>query len=302
MNSPQYRLFGWLGAIAIVISLVVAMPARGLAAAVPYQIDTSRTRHTMNWFAGQMEVVGKGFALNKHDRLQARATAFTILIDEARDAVATLQVDSATPLGTALQNPDAKRVAEEMVARIVIADEQWDEKTSAYTIVGIMPLYGQHSLTYLGAMALADFKPIALTGDMITITRPVPRGYTPQKFTEPYTGIIVNGDEALLSPCLFPRIVRIDGQEMWGPFTLTPADAIAGPVRYAPNLAAAIRGKLAGDRPLVLTAVGNALSCNPVLNVDDVYLTMLHQKKTRILNNLPIVITLGRKELPEEIK
>ncbi|MHB0935203.1 MAG: hypothetical protein ACYDCO_20500 [Armatimonadota bacterium] len=287
---------------AVLMSGVIAAPAtEGQLPApppVPFQINTDRTRHAMNWFDGQMEVVGKGFALNG-GMVQARATAYTILINQARKAIATLQVDSGITLAPVLKDdPDAKRIADQMVARIVIASEQWDEKTGAYTIVGVMPLYGQHSLTYLGAKAMPSFKPIDLTNDLITITMPIPRGHTPQKFAEPYTGIIVNGDQALLMPCLYPRIMRFDGKEMWGPFTLTPADAIAGPVRYAPNLQAALRDGLGGERPLIITAVGNGLSYNPVVNLDDVYLVMVQQKKNRILNYLPIIVTLGQKELP----
>jgi hypothetical protein len=296
MISAYSRLFAMLCAAAVMTVAAAAPPPPA------YQIDTNRTRHAINWFAGQMEVVGKGFALNRGDKVQARATAYTILINEARNAVATLQVDSATRLGTVLKDEDAKRIANEMVARIEIVSEGWDEKTRAYTIVGVMPLYGQHSLTYLGAKAMTSFTPVELKDDMITITMPIPRGYTPQIFTEPYTGMIVDGDQALLSPCLFPRIVRFDGKELWGPFSLSPAEAIAGPSRYAPNLDAALRQKLAGDRPLILTAIGNAHSYNPVTNLDDVYLVMLHQQKTSIFNALPIVITLGQKELPEEMK
>ena len=288
----------------VLVSGVFAAPARNeeqlpALPPVPFQISTDRTRHAMNWFDGQMEVVGKGFALNGGGKVQARATAYTILISQAKKAIATLQVDSGTMLAPVLKDDaEAKRIADEMVARIVIAGEQWDEKTGAYTIVGVMPLYGQHSLTYLGAKALPGFKPIDLTNDLITITRPIPRGHTPQKFAEPYTGIIVNGDQALLTACLYPRIMRFDGKELWGPFTLTPADAIAGPMRYAPNLQAALRDGLGGERPLIVTAVGNGLSYNPVINLDDVYLVMLQQKKNRILNCLPIIVTLGQTELP----
>jgi len=96
--------------------------------------------------------------------------------------------------------------------------------------------------------------------------------------------------------------MRFDGKELWGPFSLTPADAIAGPVRYAPNLAAALRDGLGGERPLIITAVGNGLSYNPVVNLDDVFMVMTQQKKNRILNCLPIIITLGQKELTEGIK
>jgi len=299
MISAHSRFSGLLCVLVVLSSLAVAAAAKEPAV---YRIDTSRTRHAVNWFDKQMEVVGKGFALGKGDMVQARATAYTILINEARAAVAALRVDSATRLGTALKDAEAKSIANEMVARIKIVSEQWDEKARAYTIVGVMPLYGQYSLTYLGAKAMTSFTPIDLQEDMITITIPIPNGYTPQKYAEPYTGIIVDGDQALLSPCLFPRIMRTDGKELWGPFSLSPAEAIAGPTRYALNLDAALREKLAGDRPLILTAIGNGLSYNPVINLDDVYLVMLHQKKTQIFNALPIVITLGQKELPEEIK
>lgn len=301
-----FRIFVIACFAAVLMSGVFAAPAKdeGQLPApppVPFQINTDRTRNAMNWFDGQMEVVGKGFALNG-DMMQARATAYTILINQARKAIATLQVDSSTVLTPVLRDPEAKRIADDMVSRIVIASEQWDDKAGAYTIVGVMPLYGQHSLTYLGAKAMTSFKPIDLANDMITITMPIPRGHTPQKFAEPYTGIIVDGDQALLSPCLYPRIMRFDGKEMWGPFTLTPADAIAGPVRYAPNLTAALRGGLGGERPLIITAVGNGLCYNPVVNLDDVYLVMTQQKKNRILNYLPIIITLGQTELPPAAK
>ena len=304
MVSAHTRLLVLLALFAALLSGVIAAPeeTQPVPPPVAYQIDAERTGHAMNWFDGQMEVVGKGFAPDKGGIVQARATAYTILINEARRAIATLQVDSATLLGPVLKEEQAKRIADEMVARIVIAAEQWDEATGAYTIVGVMPLYGQHSLTYLGAKAMTSFKPIDLKDDMITITAPIPRGHTPQKYEEPYTGIIVDGDKALLTPCLFPRIMRFDGKELWGPFIITPADAIAGPVRYAPNLAAALRQGVAGDRPLVLTAIGNGLSYNPVLNLDDIYLAMLQQKKARIFNRLPIVITLGQKELRGEMK
>jgi hypothetical protein len=142
---------------------------------------------------------------------------------------------------------------------------------------------------------MTSFKPIDFSDKLMTMTMPIPRGWTPQKFEAPYTGIIVDGDQAMLTPCLFPRILRFDGKELWGPFTLTPADVISGPTRYAASLEAAIQQKTAGDHPLIVTAVGNGLGCNPVLNLDDIYLILLQQKENKILNKLPIVITLGAK-------
>ena len=287
--------------LTVCVSLVlgaVAFAAPDTTLTVTYRISTDRTASEVNWTDGRVEVCAKGFALGKGNvaRAQARSTAYTLLINEARRAIAMVPIDNATRLGAALKESEAKRMVESMVARIIIASEQWDERAGAYTIVGVMPLYGQRGVSYLGAKALTSFKPIELQQTMITITAPVRRGHTPQIADEPYTGIIVNGDDAMLTPCLLPRIMRFDGKELWGPFTLTAADIITGPVRYAMNMETALKEKLAGERPLVLTAVGNGLGCNPVVNLDDVYLALLQQKKAKIFNSLPIVITLGYKE------
>lgn len=276
--------------------IAVAAPAVTVTPNVTFRIAIDHTGSAVNWLDGQLEVVSQGFALQKGDATQARATAFTILIDESRRGIAKIKVDGATTLATVLTDPESKAIVENMVARLVVAYESWDEKTGAYTIVGVIPLYGQHGLSYLGARAMSSFKPIDFTGKMITITMPIPRGWTTQQFEKPYSGIIVDGDQAMLTPCLFPRILRFDGKELWGPFTLSPAEVISGPTRYAANLEAAIQQKAAGDHPLIVSAVGNGLGSNPVLNLDDVYLILLQQKEVSILNKLPIVITLGQKD------
>jgi hypothetical protein len=69
---------------------------------------------------------------------------------------------------------------------------------------------------------------------------------------------------------------------------------ITGPARYAPNLATALEQKLAGDNPLIIEAIGVGRGCYPVINVDDVYLLLTEHKFKSLLNNLPLIITLGQ--------
>ena len=296
MHSVCTRMLVLAGAVAL-FSAAFAGPAQPKDTAGPtiaFRISADHTGSFVNWAEGQVEVAAQGFAFDKRGMTQARSTAFTILVSEARRAIATLQVDGNTTLAETLKDAEMKRIADDMASRLVIARENWDEKAGTFTVVGVMPIYGQHGLTYLGATAMSSFKPVDLTNNQIIVTTPVPRGYTPQQFANPYTGIIVDGDAALLTPCLFPRVMRLDGKELWGPFLLTPAAVISGPIRYASTLDAALKQGFAGERPLIITAVGNGLGCYPVVNLDDVWLTLAQQKESHIFNNLPIVITLGQ--------
>jgi len=295
--------------VAMAAGLLLALVCTGLAAPpascesptdCPGTLRTDRPGGKVNWATGQLEVVGIGLALGKGTaaRQQARSTAFTILINEARRQLAGLQVDQETKLGAALADAALKKQADRLVAQIVIRHERWDEATGTYTIVGTLPVYGEHGLSDLGSRALTSFKPLELKMEQITITAPAPRGHTPQRFAAPYTGIIIDADACLLTPCLFPRIMRFDGKELWGPFTLAPAEVLSGPVRYAGNLETALQERLAGERPLILSAIGTALATNPVLNLDDIYLALRLQRDERIFSRLPIIITLGQQALP----
>jgi hypothetical protein len=72
---------------------------------------------------------------------------------------------------------------------------------------------------------------------------------------------------------------------------------LSGPARYARNLRYALTEKLAGERPLILQAIGHAQAAYPVVNLDDVYLVLSQQKFAKILDKLPIIITLGETEV-----
>ena len=270
---------------------------------VAYLLRTDRSGSQMNWLGGQLEVVGVGFAPGKEAYAQwkARTSAMAVLVHEASRALAPIRFDNGMFLGPALDSADPKtkvelqKFTDDLVANIEIIDEIWDEAHGTYAVVGRLPLYGAQSLATLGIRLQGTFHPLDLPGSLVTINAPIPRGCTPQHFTAPYTGVIINGDDALLSPCVFPHILRFDGKELWGPASITSASVENGSVLYATNLDIALQRKLAGARPLVLTAIGNGLGCYPVINLDDTYLVLTQQKATHLLERLPIVITLGQK-------
>jgi len=257
----------------------------------------------MNWCGGQLEVVGVGLAQGKSNMAQqrARSSAMDILVHEANMALAPIRCDGLTLFSTVLENADSpaavelRKTADEMIANIEIIDEIWSEAKGTYAVVGRVPLFGAQSLATMGIKTVGAFHPVEMPTGLVTITAPIPRGCTPQLFKAPYTGVIINGDDALLTPCMFPHVLRFDGKELWGPTSVTPTSLLNGSIIYTLNLDTALKQKLAGARPLILTGIGNGQNCYPVVNLDDVYLLLSQQKSAHLLERLPIIITLGKK-------
>lgn len=279
------------------ISLAASCASTTTSPQIPYRIATDKIGSQLDWVSGQLEVVGIGLTGNVASpsaRLDAQTTAMTMLMREARRAIADMRIDAQTCVADAYNNADVKRAVADQLANLQIVDEQYDEKTGRFAVVGVLPLLGQQGLTTLGVLAMPPAKSLEFTTKQITITTPMPRGHTPQHFDAPYTGIIVDSDQALISPCLLPHVLRFDGKELWGPAQLKPIDIMNGAVRYAASVEDAIARQLAGERPLVITAIGNAANYYPVVNLDDVYMTLTEQKSHRIMERLPWVITLGK--------
>ncbi|HOF88495.1 MAG TPA: hypothetical protein PLZ36_10390 [Armatimonadota bacterium] len=267
------------------------------APAPGYAIRTDRSGAQINWLTGNLEAVGVGYVRDRSAMSvrQARTTAMTIMNREARRVLYTLRVDAHAILGDLAKDAQALRALDSLLAHLTVIDE----KTSAGVVamVGVLPLYGEQGVTYFGAKGLSTAKAVEVKPAELTLLPQIPRGHTPQRFDGPYTGVIINADAMVLTPCLFPRVLRYDGKELWGaalPQPMTPVAVVNGPVRYAANLEAAIAGKLAGDRPLILEAVGVGQGCYPAVNLDDVFLVLNEHKYQSLLTNLPIIFTLGK--------
>jgi hypothetical protein len=262
-----------------------------------YTIRTDRSGVQINWLVGQLEVVGIGYARNKSTLAMRQAinTAQVIMNREARRALKGVRVDGATLLGDVVKDAETERLLDGVLDNLRVVDERW-VTPGTYAVVGIIPFYGEQGITYLGAKNISTKKALELQARDMTMALEVPRGHTPQRADGPYTGVIINADHLVLTPCLFPRVIRFDGKELWGmaqPAPASPVAVINGPARYALNVEDALARKLAGANPLILEAVGVGQGCYPILNLDDVYLVLHEHKFHSLLNNLPIIITMG---------
>ena len=261
-----------------------------------YQIRTDRSGSQPNWFTGQLEVVGIGYTEGQggNAKYQAQFMADCIMRTEAARAVAALSIDGKTALGS-LTGESAQYLLTMYLKGLTVIDEQWRANTGTYTVVGVLPLYGPNGATALGLQHAMLSAPLTQTdASELSLITHIQSGYTPQRFTAPYTGVIVDADGVMLSPCLYPDLLRPDGIPFWGPITeRNPFMVANGQMRYAPNLATAVTQNMAGARPLIITAVGSGMGCHPVMNIDDVYLALKLQQSDNLLERRPVVITLG---------
>ncbi len=270
-------------------------PIAAPTVAATYRITTDHSGSQVNWVTGQLESVGIGYTIGTNERAQLRTayTAKVVMLNEGRRVLPTIPIDAKTTLD-AIARTDTDNPFDALINRLSIIQKLKDSARGTYTVIGTTPLYGDGGIAALAATVL-DAKPAKIPKEQMTFTDPIPRGHTPQRFEAPYTGVIVNNDGVLIRPCLFPRLIQFDGEENWGPSQLTAEMLKEGPVHYADNLETAIKQQLAGERPLILEAVGNARGYYPILNVDDVVILFRFQKEQQILDKLPIIFTLGRK-------
>ncbi|OPZ87647.1 MAG: hypothetical protein BWY76_00353 [bacterium ADurb.Bin429] len=267
------------------------------APAPAYAIRTDRSGAQINWLTGKLEAVGVGYIRDrsKMSARQARTTAMTIMNREARRVLLTLRVDAGATLGDLAKDAQTLRALDSLLTNLTVIDEK--SAAGVIALVGVLPLYGEQGVTYFGAKGLSTAKAVEVKPAELTLLPTIPRGHTPQRFEGPYTGIIINADGMVLTPCLFPRVLRYDGKELWGavlPQPISPVAVVNGPARYAANLDAAIASKIAGDRPLILEAVGVGQGCYPAVNLDDVFLVLNEHKYKSLLSNLPVIFTLGK--------
>jgi hypothetical protein len=262
-----------------------------------YEIALTVTGAHFNWSTGQLEAVGLGYAPGGDlEAMQhARSVAVMQMVQEARRIFPSLAVDGIGTLQGAMTDAN-KAAIDAIFTAVSVVDERWNAATHIYTVVGIVPLFGEHGVAPIAVKLLPDTATQRLSMDELNMLRPVPRGHSPQVAEPPYTGVIVNGDLALLKPCLFPRIYRFDGLEIYGP-SAPAADILPyGPVRYVRNLDEALAQKVAGDKPLILEAIGTAKGgLYPVINLDDAYRAVRAQRDEKLLERQPLVITLGQK-------
>ncbi len=262
-----------------------------------YVISQDHSGSSVNWITGQLEAVGVGYSVQRGQvgMIQARMAAVKIMTVEARKAFANIPVDGDATLDTTDKSKELQELAEATLTSLTIINEKWDDRKGICTVVGVLPLWGGGGVVGLGAKLLS---PVIATPqpETLALSRPSARGFTTfYNPAKPFTGVIIDADDVLLAPCLYPRMFRFDSVELLGPVQWSPDTKTTGIVRYATNLKEAIGAKRAGEHPLILKAQGTLKRVYPVLNLDDSWLLYHEWLKTDLAKTGPIIITLGKK-------
>jgi hypothetical protein len=258
-------------------------------------ISTDRANARTNWAAERIEAVGVSYitSFDKYSLIISRKAAYQVMRNEMKNIIPTIAVDAEKKIFDAVKDSDD--IIKKMVDQVNIIADYPDKKNKRYVIVCVLPIFGENGLTAL-AYNVTGNKISSIKAKDITFTITIPHGHTPQLADGPYTGIIINNDNAQVKPSLLPRMLRFDGKEIWNPNDIPLDKAAAGPIRYSRNLQSAIDSNAAGTNPLILEAVGNYGGYYPVFNVDDIiFMHQLKEEDDELFSFLPFIFTMGMK-------
>lgn len=111
---------------------------------------------------------------------------------------------------------------------------------------------------------------------------------------KPYTGVILDATGFKLQRAMSPKIRTTNGVVLWDGIAVSPEILIdKGLASYATSMENAKTNKRAGSNPLIIRCVGRAggsFYCDPVISDYDAQVLMYENTKSKILDNLNIVI------------
>jgi hypothetical protein len=113
-----------------------------------------------------------------------------------------------------------------------------------------------------------------------------------------YSGLVINAQGLRLVRCMSPKILRPDGSEVWGTVK-ADYDFVSdyGIVGYALSLGEAISNRRAGDRPLVLRAMGRGDSASKgdlVVSREDAELILAEDRRSGFLRDFRVIIVVDQ--------
>jgi hypothetical protein len=258
-------------------------------------VTTDRANARVNWADERVEAVGISYitSFDKYSLIIARKAALQVMRNEMKNIIPTIAIDANKKVADAVNG--SEDIIMKMVDKVEIIADYPDRTSKRYVIIGILPVFGEAGFTSLAYNVIGNnvFK---TTAKEITFTVTVPHGHTPQIADGPYTGVIINNDNAQVKPSILPRMLRFDGKEIWNPNDAPLDKAATGPIRYSRNLKTALDSNAAGTNPLILEAVGNYGGFYPVFNVDDIiFIHQLKEEDDELFNQLPFIFTMGMK-------
>ncbi len=258
--------------------------------------STDRANARENWAAERIEAVGISYitSFDKYSLIIARKAAYQVMRNEMKNIIPTIVVDADKKIADALKGSE-DTILKKLLNQIKLVADYPDRINKRYVIIGVLPMFGENGLTSLAYNVIGN-QVLNITDKDIAFTVTIPHGHTPQLADGPYTGIIINNDNAQVKPSILPRLLRFDGKELWNPNDAPLDKAATGPIRFSRNLKSAIASTVAGTNPLILESIGNYGGYYPVFNVDDIiFIHQLKEDDEELFSQLPFIFTMGMK-------
>lgn len=242
----------------------------------------------INWEAGVIKATGTGAKPSGMPSAQARQMARrAAIVDALRnlgEIINGVRVDSETTVKNFVTESDVIRT--QMSAFIqgahIVSERELPD--GSYEVVMQLPMYGKESL---GSIIV----PETLKEKELTLYPPAPE--TPVEGA--YTGLIIDARGLNVKPCMSPKIISEDGDEVYGTMKV-PAEVVIekGIVGYASSLEKAKQSWRSGERPLIIKATGKAGSFNGdvLVTPSDAKKILRENEKAGFLQNLRVTIVI----------
>ena len=279
------------------------------------QIQRGDARGDLDWTKGTLTIRAQGFpsprAKTDDQKKSTAREAATIIAD--RDFAKVIQgvrvTAEATVSRCALVDSEIRAPLRTFIKGGVPVKEEWTGES--YLIEKCYPLYTESPLPKPAKTTLAGiFAPI--------LTNPEKRAKierkwknpaqaikaedkrppaTPPKQVGPFTGLIVDCTGLEIKPCLSPKLLTLDGKEVWGTVGISLEMAISrGIVEYLPTIELAQQSDRAGSNPMIVLAIRKAgfFEADAVVSEEDALRIKQENEKTKFLDKLNVIFVIAR--------
>jgi hypothetical protein len=242
----------------------------------------------INWEAGIIKATGMGVRPSGMPSAQAKALAKRAAIADCYrnlgEIINGVKVDSETVVKNFITESDEIRTQVSAFIKGAQIVSEKENPDGSYEVTMQLPLYGKESL---GAIII----PEATKEEEQKLYPPAPE--TPLE--EAYTGLIIDARGLNVKPCMSPKIISENGDEVYGTIRVSPEVVIEkGIVGYSSSIEKAKQSWRSGEKPLIVKATGKAGSFNAdvLIKQSDAEKILRENEKSGFLQNLRVTIVI----------
>lgn len=245
--------------LVLLLSLALAV---GLAFSAKVKVTTTvdiYDQGKINWEVGVVKATGMGAPPSGmpqgQARMMARRAAIVDCYRNLAEIVYGVRVDSETLVRNFVTESDVieTKVTGMIKGAQIVSDKQMPD--GSYEVIMVIPLYGKESVGNIILPEAISQQKVKMeeAGKEIIPLPPAPE--VPLEGS--YTGLIIDARGKGVEPCMSPKIISEDGDEVYGTMKVDPEIVIEkGIIGYAHSMGKAKQSWRAGDHPLIIEATG----------------------------------------------